>query len=84
MTVLTGADLFTSYCMYSVVAFLHRRCSFLDILKTWFVSFFANLAGSLFFMAVLTGCMFILPAQFSEEGLIPCRWRYIRIRGIQG
>ncbi|ESZ92723.1 hypothetical protein SBOR_6888 [Sclerotinia borealis F-4128] len=55
MVVLTGADLFTSYCMYSVVALLHRRCSFLDLLKTWFVSFFGNLAGVLFFMAVLTG-----------------------------
>lgn len=55
MVVLTGADLFTSYCMYSTVAWLHRRCSFLDLLKTWFVSFFGNLAGALFFMAVLTG-----------------------------
>ncbi|TGO53927.1 hypothetical protein BCON_0115g00100 [Botryotinia convoluta] len=55
MVVLTGADLFTSYCMYSVVALLHRRCSFLDLLKTWVVSFFGNLAGVLFFMAVLTG-----------------------------
>ncbi|PQE22511.1 formate nitrite transporter family protein [Rutstroemia sp. NJR-2017a BVV2] len=55
MVVLTGADLFTSYCMYSVVAWLHRRCSFLDLLKTWFVSFFGNMAGVLFFMAVLTG-----------------------------
>ncbi|PQE28817.1 formate nitrite transporter family protein [Rutstroemia sp. NJR-2017a WRK4] len=55
MVVLTGADLFTSYCMYSVVAWLHRRCSFLDLLKTWFVSFFGNMAGALFFMAVLTG-----------------------------
>jgi len=56
MVVLTGADLFTSYCMYSVVALLHRRCSFFDLLKTWVVSFFGNLAGALFFMAVLTGC----------------------------
>ena len=56
MVVLTGADLYTSYCMYSVVALLHRRCSFLDLLKTWFVSFFGNLVGALFFMAVLTGC----------------------------
>lgn len=34
MVVLTGADLFTSYCMYSVVALLHCRCSILDLLKT--------------------------------------------------
>jgi len=58
VVVLTGADLFTSYCMYSVVALLHRRCSVLDLLKTWVVSFFGNLAGALFFMAVLTGCKF--------------------------
>src|ERR1700710_1752147 len=58
MVVLTGADLFTSYCMYSVVALLHRRCSALDLLKTWVVSFFGNLAGALFFMAVLTGCSY--------------------------
>ena len=55
MTVLTGADLFTSYCMYSVVALLHRRCSFFDLVKTWVMSFFANLAGALFLM-VITGC----------------------------
>jgi formate/nitrite transporter FocA (FNT family) len=58
MVVLTGADLFTSYCMFSVVALLHRRCSVVDLLKTWFVSFFGNLAGALFFMAVLTGCIY--------------------------
>lgn len=61
VVVLTGADLFTSYCMYSVVALLHRRCSVLDLLKTWVVSFFGNLAGALFFMAVLTGCKFLTP-----------------------
>ncbi|KAH7355382.1 Formate/nitrite transporter-domain-containing protein [Rhexocercosporidium sp. MPI-PUGE-AT-0058] len=55
MVMLTGADLFTSYCMYSVVALLHRRCSFADLLKTWVVSFVGNLAGALFLMAVLTG-----------------------------
>jgi formate/nitrite transporter FocA (FNT family) len=73
MVVLTGADLFTSYCMYSVVALLHRRCSFLDLLKTWFVSFFGNLAGALFFMAVLTGCKmpptFFLPTSYTPTDL---------------
>ncbi|TVY62743.1 putative formate transporter [Lachnellula suecica] len=55
MVMLTGADLFTSYVLFSTVALLHRRISVLDLLKTWFVSFFGNLAGMLFFMAVLTG-----------------------------
>lgn len=58
MVVLTGADLFTSYCMYSTIALLHRRCSFFNFGKTLFVSFWGNLAGALFFMAVLTGCKF--------------------------
>lgn len=76
MTVLTGADLFTSYCMYSVVALLHRRCSLLDLLKTWVVSFFGNLAGALFFMAVLTGCKSLAPENASGK-LIRSRQRYI-------
>ncbi|PVH73906.1 hypothetical protein DL98DRAFT_605998 [Cadophora sp. DSE1049] len=56
MVMLTGADLFTSYCMYSVVGLLHRRCSFVDLLKTWVVSLF----GNLFFMDVLTGCNWLV------------------------
>jgi formate/nitrite transporter FocA (FNT family) len=59
MVVLTGSDLYTSYCMFSTVALLHRRCTVFDFFKTLFVSFFANLAGALFFMALLTGCMFV-------------------------
>ena len=37
-------------------ALLHRRITILDLLKSWFVSFFGNLAGSLFFVAIITGC----------------------------
>jgi hypothetical protein len=67
--VLTGADLYTSYCMYSVIALLHRRCSIMDLFKTLFVSFFGNLAGALFFMAVLTGCKFPTPSMTSNTNL---------------
>ncbi|KAK0846676.1 hypothetical protein LTR03_006757 [Friedmanniomyces endolithicus] len=55
MIVLTGADLFTSNVMFMSTALLHRRISVLDLLKNWVVSFFGNLAGSLFFMAIITG-----------------------------
>jgi formate/nitrite transporter FocA (FNT family) len=58
MVVLTGADLYTSYCMYSAIALLHRRCSLRHAGTTLAVSFLGNLAGALFFMAVLTGCEF--------------------------
>jgi formate/nitrite transporter FocA (FNT family) len=86
MVVLTGADLFTSYCMYSVVALLHRRCSLLDLLKTWVVSFFGNLAGALFFMAVLTGCWFSLSATSGRSRVMLTLGRRRNIRGwcIQG
>ncbi|RDW73280.1 hypothetical protein BP6252_07187 [Coleophoma cylindrospora] len=90
MCVLTGADLFTSYCMYSVVALLHRRCSFLDLLKTWFVSFFANLAGSLFLMAVLTGYGGTFESgaykdeaiSFAKTKAVTPEWHQIFLKGI--
>ncbi|KAF4627727.1 hypothetical protein G7Y89_g10427 [Cudoniella acicularis] len=90
MVVLTGADLFTSYCMYSVVALLHRRCSFLDLLKTWFVSFFGNLAGALFFMAVLTGyggtfetgAYLDEALAFAKAKAVTPKWHQIFLKGI--
>jgi formate/nitrite transporter FocA (FNT family) len=75
MVVLTGADLYTSYCMFSVVALLHRRCTVVNFFKTIFVSFFGNLAGALFFMAVLTGCKLYLPLLLCRADIY--RRRYI-------
>jgi formate/nitrite transporter FocA (FNT family) len=56
MIVLSGADLFTSNVMFMLTAFLHRRVTFADLLINWVVSFLGNLAGMLFFMAIITGC----------------------------
>ena len=55
MIVLSGADLFTSNIMFMTTAFLHRRVSLWDVGKNWFVSFFGNLAGSLFFACIIIG-----------------------------
>jgi len=55
MIVLTGADLFTSNIMFMTTAFLHRRVSIRDVAINWFVSYFGNLAGMLFFMAINIG-----------------------------
>lgn len=55
MIVLTGSDLFTSNVMFMTVAFLHRRISITDVLKSWVVSYLGNLAGMLFFMAIIIG-----------------------------
>lgn len=55
MIVLTGADLFTSNIMFMTTAFLHRRVSVKDVLISWAVSYTGNLAGMLFFMAIIIG-----------------------------
>ena len=41
-----------------LTAFLHRRVSFVHLMSNWVVPFLENLAGMLFFMAVITGCEF--------------------------
>lgn len=55
MIVLSGADLFTSNIMFMTVAILHRRITVLDLCKIWFVSFFGNLAGTIFMVAIVFG-----------------------------
>lgn len=88
--VLTGADLFTSYTLYSPVALLHRRITILDLLKTWVVSFFGNLAGMLFFTIVLVGYGGIFSSGYYEtesinyaitKAVTP-QWHQIFLRGI--
>ena len=41
---------------FMLTAALHRRCTVLDVANIWVTSFFGNLAGMLFFMAIITGC----------------------------
>lgn len=48
-------NILTLLLQFMCTAFLHRRVTVLDVLKNWFVVFFGNLAGSLFFMAIITG-----------------------------
>ncbi|KAH8647000.1 Formate/nitrite transporter [Tricladium varicosporioides] len=90
MVFLSGADLFTSYCMYSIVALLHRRISIIDLAKTWAISFFSNLAGILFFAIVLVGYggMFQSGAfkaeaiVFATAKVVTPAWHQIFLRGI--
>jgi len=90
MIVLSGSDLFTSNVMFMLTAFLHRRCSIVDLLVNWVVSFFGNLAGMLFFMAIITGYgeVFSIPAYRTEvinfatmKCLVP-QWHQIFLRAI--
>jgi len=91
MIVLTGADLFTSNIMFMTTAFLHRRISIKDVLISWFVSFFGNLGGMLFFMAIIIGyggTLTDIPAYRQETinfAIMKTRdpgWQQIFLRGI--
>lgn len=75
MIVLSGADLFTSNVMFMATAALHRRVSIIDLLVNWVVSYFGNLAGMLFFMAIVTGCRSLI-IHWTLECLLTrtCRW----------
>ncbi|KAF2088764.1 putative formate/nitrite transporter [Saccharata proteae CBS 121410] len=53
--VLTGADLCTGSFMFTTVSVLQRRLSPVKMVVHWFVTFFGNLAGSLFIVAIITG-----------------------------
>ncbi|KAL2009220.1 hypothetical protein VTN00DRAFT_7414 [Thermoascus crustaceus] len=53
LILLTGADLCTGTFMYTTVAVLHRRLSLVRMLLHWFLTFWGNLAGSLFVTAII-------------------------------
>jgi formate/nitrite transporter FocA (FNT family) len=50
LIVITGADLFTGNTMVLTVSTLHRKTTWINLLVSWSVSFFGNLAGCLFFL----------------------------------
>ncbi|KAJ5928191.1 Formate/nitrite transporter [Penicillium verhagenii] len=55
MIILTGADLCTGSFMYTTVAALQRKLPWWKMLAHWVVTFFGNLAGSLFMVAIIFG-----------------------------
>ncbi|KAK5111137.1 hypothetical protein LTR62_005336 [Meristemomyces frigidus] len=91
MIVLSGADLFTSNIMFMTTAFLHRRVSIVDVAKNWIISFFGNLAGSLFFMAIITGYGGVFQeadayttaaVNLAVQKALKPHWHQIMLRGI--
>ena len=90
MIVLSGADLFTSNIMFMTCAALHRRVTIIDVLKNWVVSFFGNLAGMLFFVAIIAGYggVFQLEAyktetiNFATQKIVDPHWYQIFLRAI--
>ncbi|RHZ56265.1 formate/nitrite transporter family protein [Aspergillus thermomutatus] len=55
MIILTGADLCTGSFMFTTVAALQRQLPWYKMLLHWFVTFWGNLAGSLFVVAIIFG-----------------------------
>ncbi|KAH0019905.1 Formate/nitrite transporter, partial [Aureobasidium melanogenum] len=88
--VLTGADLVTGSFMFTTLSTLHRRTSILQMLQHWVLSFFGNLAGSLFVMAILIGYAGILSdaayasqtIKFATKKVVAPEWHQIFLRGI--
>ncbi|PWY83607.1 Formate/nitrite transporter [Aspergillus heteromorphus CBS 117.55] len=55
MIILTGADLCTGSFMYTTVAALQRQIPWWRMLLHWFITFWGNLCGSLFVVAIIFG-----------------------------
>ncbi|OJJ56066.1 hypothetical protein ASPSYDRAFT_48340 [Aspergillus sydowii CBS 593.65] len=55
LIILTGADLCTGSFMYTTVAALQRQIPWYRMLLHWFVTFWGNLCGSLFVVAIIFG-----------------------------
>lgn len=53
--VISGADLCTGSFMFTTIAILHRRLGPGKALMHWGITFFGNLAGSLFVVGLMTG-----------------------------
>lgn len=53
---MTGSDLCTGSFMYTTVAALHGRIPVVTMLRHWFITFWGNLAGSLFVACIIIGC----------------------------
>ncbi|THY23811.1 Formate/nitrite transporter [Aureobasidium pullulans] len=88
--ILTGADLATGSFMFTTLSTLHRRTSVLKMLQHWVITFFGNLAGSLFVMAIIAGYGEILSdaayrtqtIKFATTKVVHPPWHAIFIRGI--
>ncbi|KAK4496493.1 hypothetical protein PRZ48_012473 [Zasmidium cellare] len=90
MIVVTGVDLCTGSFMITLVSVLQRRLSVPKMLLHWFVTFWGNLAGSLFVVAIITGYggVFDLPPYnaeaitFANKKVVTPQWHMIFLRGI--
>lgn len=57
----THDDAVTDSVQYTAVSVLHRRLSVWRMLLHWFITFWGNLAGSLFMVSIIFGCKRVFP-----------------------
>lgn len=90
MIVLSGTDLCTGSFMYTTVSVLHGRLSVVRMLLHWVITFFGNLAGSLFLVTIIAGYGGILSSSpydaevqsFAHTKQVVPQWHMIFLRGI--
>jgi len=90
MIVLEGADLLTSNMMTFPMAVMKRRVPWWSLVLNWFVVFWGNMAGSLFFAAVLTKFSAVVATEPYKSGIqeaaikkaLTPNWLEIFLRGI--
>jgi len=90
MIVLQGADLLTSNMMTFPMAVLKRRVPWWSLVLNWFVVFWGNMVGSLFFAAVLTKFSSVVATEPFKSGIqeaaikkaLTPNWLEVFLRGI--
>ncbi|KAF1984963.1 Formate/nitrite transporter [Aulographum hederae CBS 113979] len=87
---LTGSDLCTGSFMFTTVSVLHGRLGFRKMLLHWVATFWGNLAGSLFVVAVIAGYGDVFRSSLYRQEVIAFatakqlapQWHMIFLRGI--
>ncbi|OOF93385.1 hypothetical protein ASPCADRAFT_209309 [Aspergillus carbonarius ITEM 5010] len=90
MIILTGADLCTGSFMYTTVAALQRQLPWYKMLLHWFVTFWGNLCGSLFLVAIIFGYGEVFSAEpyrseviaYANKKQVTPEFQQIFLRGI--
>ncbi|CAF1074629.1 unnamed protein product [Rotaria sordida] len=91
LIVMTGADLFTGNTMTLMISTLHKKTTWFDLIISWVVSYFGNLAGCLFYHSILVYYAGVISDDpyrsfavqiATVKGNIP--WHQMFLRGIGG
>jgi len=90
MIILTGSDLATGSWMYTTLAFIHGRITIFKMLQHWVLTFFGNLAGALFMVAIIfgwggtfdTGAYLKEAMAFAVTKQVTPQWHQIFLRAI--